>query len=226
MNREERGILVGMVMGDGCLRVRKRYESGRENQTVTLLQISHSIKQVDYLRYKAERVSNILGGRSKVTYYDVKLKGHSAAYKMARTIKVSKYFEQLRGWIYPTGKKEINSRVLDMLTPEGLTLWYLDDGHTKWSWNKEGNITAAQSLWAVCLPVPQISLLQEYLFDVYGFDSQMVMVNSSNMLNFKSKVSHEMREMFRSYTPDSMLYKICPTSARLPPRLRRDEDIV
>lgn len=41
-----------------------------------------------------------------------------------------RYFRVLYKWLYPNGKKIIGSKYLDYLTPEGLAIWYMDDGST------------------------------------------------------------------------------------------------
>lgn len=61
MNKENRGVLVGLVLGDGCLRT---YKHDTNNSVRSVLIMKHSIKQKEYLEHKAEVVLSILGGKS------------------------------------------------------------------------------------------------------------------------------------------------------------------
>lgn len=200
--------MIGFVIGDGCLRVRKRYEEGRRDQTQTILQISHSIKQLDYLQYKAKRINDILGGKSKFTYYDVVLKGRDKPYKMVRLVKANKYFDLLRRWIYPFGKKLITPHLLEHCNHETLAYWFLDDGNTNWGdlnfEYKRGN----SSSLAISKDINEAQLISSWLKDVFNLDTKPFHNNSIYSLRFTVKSTRDLHELIEAFVPVSMQYKV------------------
>lgn len=120
---ELRGTVIGMLLGDGYVEVKKTSPRGR-------FVIKHSRKQGEYCKYKMERLSELV----KVEYTI-----SEGQYLDARTNKIyqhtvgktrtHRYFKKIRDLIYPNGTKKITRNILDYLTPEGLSYWYMDDGY-------------------------------------------------------------------------------------------------
>lgn len=212
MNDEERGAIIGMVMGDGCIRIRKRYEERRKEQAQTLFQCSHSIKQLPYAQHKADRLNQILGGRAKMSFYDVKLKGHEATpYRMCRFVKVNKYFQHLRDWLYVDGKKVITKRMLDWLTLEGLAYLYFDDGNADWWKRNDGSITSVQVSIAICRPVHECDMFLGWLEQKLNIRATLGIVNNNNYVRMKTQEAVKLFAAIGSFAPSCMLYKVNPT---------------
>ena len=211
MNDEERGAIIGMVMGDGCIRIRKRYEEYRKNEAQTLFQCSHSIKQLPYAQFKAGRLNQILGGKAKMTFYETKLKGRDTAYRMCRFVKINKYFQHLRDWLYIDNKKVITQRMLDWLTLEGLTYLYLDDGNADWWKRTDGSITSVQVSIALCRPIPECDMFLGWLQQKLGIQATIGLVNGNNYIRLKTQEAKKLFSAVGPFTPSSMLYKVNPT---------------
>lgn len=210
MNEQERGAIIGMVMGDGCIRIRKRYEEYRKDQAQALFQCSHSIKQLPYAQHKADRLNEILGGKAKMAYYDVKLKGRTEVYKQCRFVKVNKYFQHLRDWLYVDGKKIITSRMLDWLSLEGLAYLYLDDGCADWWKRVDGSITSVQISIAICRPVQECDLFLGWLQQQVGIEGKLGFANKHNYIRLKTQEAVKLFAAIHKYVPSSMLYKVDP----------------
>lgn len=210
MNDEERGAIVGMVMGDGCVRIRKRYEEHRKEQAQALFQCSHSIKQLPYAEHKRDRLNEILGGTAKMSYYDAKLKGREIPYRMCRFVKANKYFQHLRDWLYVDGKKVINTRVLDWLSIEGLAYWYLDDGCADWWKRVDGSITSVQVNIAICRPVHECDMFMGWLKENLDVNSKLGYTNNNNYVRLKTQDAVKLFAAVTKYVPKSMLYKVNP----------------
>lgn len=208
MNRNEQAALIGFVIGDGCLRTRARYEKGREDQVQTILQISHSIKQLEYLQYKADRINGILGGRSKLTYYDVTLKGRDKPYRMVRLVKASKYFDLLKRWCYPFGKKLITPFLLEHCSKETLAYWFLDDGSTSWGdyegIKKRGN----SSSLCISKDLNEAQLVSTWLKARFNLDTKPYLNNTVYSLRFTVASTKLLHDMIEEFTPACMMYKV------------------
>jgi hypothetical protein len=115
MNEDRRAIVLGMVFGDGHISRDTRC------MTATLI-IRHSEKQRSYAEYKARLLTNILGGVLP-TVRSIDNNGYPGCIFK----KTHKYLRILQGWLY-TGGKKVLSPYIKWLTPEGLAIWYMDDG--------------------------------------------------------------------------------------------------
>lgn len=230
VSNTDRGAIVGMVLGDGCIRRRKRYEEGRETQIQTLFQCSHSIRQLPYAEHKRDRLNAILGGKAKMTFYDVHLPKLGKSYRTCRFVKTGKYFENLREALYVEGKKIITPKLLNWLSMEGLAYYYLDDGCADWWKRVDGAVSSVQVTLAVCRPVHECDILIGWLQDKLGIESRITITNTHNYLRIKTQSARKLFDAIRPYVPHSMLYKIDPNYVshehQAPGKLRTGEDIV
>lgn len=113
MNSELRGLLVGMTLGDGYL---------KERNTSVSLVIKHSARQRDYLQHKADLIGRALR-TSPPRISDI----DNSGYPGVVLHKTHRYFRVLRKWLYVAGRK-VPSNLIRFLTPQGLALWFMDDG--------------------------------------------------------------------------------------------------
>lgn len=121
MDKEQKALLIGLVLGDGYLNVRRdtRWKSAFHSS----LKLVHSEKQKEYLEWKASLLQSILGGnKPKVTNFN------NSGYPGVRLTKSNKYFRVLKRYLYVDGKKTIPRKALDRLTPKALAIWWMDDG--------------------------------------------------------------------------------------------------
>lgn len=112
-----KGLLIALIIGDGYLRPDSQ------------LAIEHSAKQFEYVLYKKELVEKILGcvpiNLRKRSRLDKRTNKIYTGYSF---VKGHRYFHILRRFIYPNNKKTLSKAVLNFLTPQGLAIWYMDDG--------------------------------------------------------------------------------------------------
>lgn len=119
----ENGMLMGMLLGDASLTNRKD----------SRIRMDHSMKQIDYLKYKSEMLKsfgyeNSIRERPRL----VKGKEYQTAYLHTNT---SDLLRKLRGIWYVDGKKVLPLYLND-LDLTGLAIWFMDDGGVESSlWN-------------------------------------------------------------------------------------------
>lgn len=101
-NEKDIKILNGLIIGDGCLR--------KTNN----LKITHSIKQKEYVEYKAKLLHSIFGGKDiKLYYYKTSYNyNHNGVHEKrycdtCEICKGSKHFKELYDKIYINGHKTI-----------------------------------------------------------------------------------------------------------------------
>ncbi len=161
-------MLVGMALGDGWINVRRRvrkingrgypYES-RE------LMVRHSVAQADYCEHKASLVRKALNRSCSMSYFD---HGPGKKYKGCGFTVSHPYFGQLKTVCYPGGRKTFTARALEMLTVEGLALWYMDDGSVGRNVNKEGRVTSVSTDIATMCSKEEAETIKCYFLDHHG----------------------------------------------------------
>jgi hypothetical protein len=166
MNKVDRGIITGMVFGDGCLRVRDRIKDGKYSYVQSELRIKHSYKQRAYLEYKAELIRKIFGGNATVKDTTVVINGET--HNQVLFSKSNNYFKTLKSVIYPNGVKTFTKQSLSYLTPHGIAIWYMDDGSAHVNYNKEGWVSSCFTCIATCCSLPEVELIVDYFDSNHG----------------------------------------------------------
>ena len=110
--KEDRDLIISMIFGDGYLNPQG------------YLSIRHALKNKDYVEWKYQ----LLKSKFNVTLpYYVSNNGYGAYELRTKTYRFIKLYRKV---IYGTGRKKIsNFKLLNKLTPLGLAIWYMDDGH-------------------------------------------------------------------------------------------------
>jgi len=118
-------IILGSLLGDGCIPKR----TGRAKSFT--LSWEHSLKQEEYAIWKAEK--------SKIEYNIYKRsrldKRTNKTYHSITVYSTGIDFKEFRNLIYPLGIKIAPKKVLDMLTPLSIAVWFCDDGSMYYNGN-------------------------------------------------------------------------------------------
>jgi len=206
MNSTKRGILYGIAIGDGSIHKKKD-----GNCTI---QFTHSEKQKDYAEYKANKVNSLLGGKkNKANRYEANTKyGHIVYYKYGKS---HKYCNQMRGVLYPYGKKTYTRKLLDFLNPEGIAIWYMDDGGLSKSFrkNKEtGEITGCSCEMRISTycSLEEIETIIEYFKEVWDIQGKkrLSKKHGNYYLAFNTTESKKLELLIKPFMIESMYYKL------------------
>jgi len=236
MDKISRGAIIGMVLGDGCLNYRIKYGKDKEGvpkykYEETLLRIGHSTKQEDYCIFKRDRIHSIFGGKlNKLTENTHKL-SNSKTYKTVSFCRTDKYFRILHRWIYSNdGKKYFSRKILNMLTPEGLAYWFMDDGTCGKNLNRQGEVSSTWITISTYCSEEEADTILEYFKEVWDIQAKKGFCKRTKafIIRFNTKETRLFAKIVSPYIIDSMQYKIeyikyQDTSAKL---LLEDEDIV
>lgn len=196
MNRGERALLVGMSLGDGYINIKHE------------LRIKHSRVQRPYIEYKADLLKKIFGGKCEIVDYEVVLKSNGKTYLQSRILKSNKYFKQIRGWLYKDGNKVISRRILNMLNPEALAIWYMDDGSMGRNKNKHGKISSVYTMLNTQCSDGEADIIIEYFKEIYNIQSVKGFSKGAYIIRFNTKASHDFIALIEYYIVPSMKYKI------------------
>lgn len=212
MNKNDRAALIGMLLGDGSLRLHSYIKKdGKESQYVEM-QITHCERQREYLEHKAKRLTNILGGKHvKVKEYNSKTKFSSG--KIYKVHKCDSYFRQVHRWLYSRDRKKYFTRkVLDFLTPEGIAYWYMDDGGLSKTKNKRWSCEMRISTY---FSEQEADVFIQYFHDVWGITAKKrlskkhgtyyMCFNTKESVKFEALISPYILPMFNYKLPSSWI---------------------
>ncbi|MBI2058068.1 MAG: hypothetical protein HYT63_03785 [Candidatus Yanofskybacteria bacterium] len=124
MNKEEKDILIGSLLGDGCLRIMNKC-------IVPAFSVSHSEIQKDYVFWKYEKLKRWVRTapwkEERVYHKDRSRKTFSWRFQTLS----NDAFTELWKTFYPNGKKIIPGNLTYLLqdSPLALAVWLMDDGN-------------------------------------------------------------------------------------------------
>lgn len=210
MNKQKRGILVGMLLGDGYIRLtRHKCKNGKISKYAEL-KIGHSEKQLRYLQWKASKLHSILGGKPfKILECHTTL-SNGKKYSSFEIRRQHKYFKFLHRIAYSnSGKKHFTRKLLDYLTPEGIAYWFQDDGSLVKNYNNAGEVSSFQiRLYTYCSK-QECETMQKYFNEVWNIHFNIKKHTGKEQYNLRAntKEANKFLKLVYSYKVPSMEYK-------------------
>ena len=204
MNKIDRGVLYGMVFGDGNLYLPK----GQVNYSLT---IGHGPNQLTYLEHKTNLLHSIFGGkRPVVSDYSSFNKTTEKFYTNIQVRKTDTYFNQIHKNVYATGKKEYTKQSLNYLTDHGLALWFMDDGSGVVSKNKNGDKCGCMIRMSTYCTHEEALIIQSWFKETYNLSCVFDIDKRNNRysIRFKTQDSKIFANIVKPYIIPSMMYKI------------------
>jgi len=116
-NKDSRDLLISMLLGDGTI----------SNNNV--FKLSHGYKQKEYLEWKINLLNNHGIKNNGLKEY-ISTKGYNIGDKVYYTqLSIKPFIKLLRRIVYKPKKNYAKRQLLNRLTPLGIAIWYMDDGH-------------------------------------------------------------------------------------------------
>lgn len=115
---KQKSVIIGNVLGDGYL-----HPNTNDNY---YLNMTHSIKQIDYLEWKKSMLSPFVVSESP---YRREHNGFgSKTTLISYNTVIHPWLRELRHMFYIDGKKVISPSILNMVDELALAVWFMDDG--------------------------------------------------------------------------------------------------
>ncbi len=201
LSDQQREVVLGSLMGDGCLSppVRQDSESAR-------LRIGHGAQQSAYLDWKVSLLENIPHSRT--------LNSKGAVFADFSPLAE---LHELRSTVYlGDGKKFLSEEYLKGLTPLSLAIWYMDDG--SFSLRSKGlqqRTQGGSGRIEICVEAmsegSQVRL-RDYLHDTHGLDVRLRKAGAAAkaVLVFSTAATAKFQELVAPYIAPCMEYKLLP----------------
>jgi hypothetical protein len=187
LSEEERLVIIGSLLGDGCLERNGKYFR---------LQITHSIKQKDYLVWKMDKLKNLTNG--KIYIYKTSCRFRT------KTLPIFKKFYRM---FYVNGVKRIPSNIHTLLKNDlVLSVWFMDDGNIRKIKDKVyGYYLNTQGFSRE----DNIKLIKAF-YEVYGLGLLPLENKNKIRLYIPGYYVKEFREKINKYIISSLRYKLWP----------------
>lgn len=178
---EARRALLGTIIADGSL-CRARKVSYRNK---CYLEITHTSKNLDYLKEVKAIIEDILNIPCKITEHNKRTKGKE--YFLYRLITSStEGFKNLRDQLYDSNRiKRLPKEIVDSFTDISLLLMYLDDGTLRVRYY-EGTSKLREARISLCLDsftYNEMLYLQKFLLDRYNIKTGIYRHSKNMELN-------------------------------------------
>lgn len=198
LTKLQRSLIVGSLLGDGYI---AQPSPGKGNPTLC---IQHSDSQLDYLLWKAERLRE--AGFDNIGIYRVR----NGRYKAHRIIvPLGDYGKILRHQFYPNGNKTITRHLLNMLTAEGIAIWYMDDGGICIHKKKDGSIKGREVHIAThAFTYEEHVIIKRYLDVVWNVQAKIYRDRNWYRLAFNATEGRKFLDIVRPYIHPSLSYKV------------------
>lgn len=224
MNRQDRGALVGMVLGDGYIRTQSAADNRAKRSVSPQLYIAHSVDQKRYLQWKAGILNRVLGGKVTVRHYDYRhLPGGS---KKVQVVKSAPYLGTLKGMMYQNGVKKVTRQVLDMLTVQGIAIWFMDDGSYRMNRRDDGSVSSISLELSTEVTKDEALEIQKYFWERHNIEWKLTYNKRTTYWSMRTNTENarKLAQLIGGELVPSMRYKIaCVHQLKSQERLAPDK---
>ncbi len=218
MNKTKRAIIIGMILGDGCIKTKPHTLQDGTKKTYFEMSISHCPKQLRYLQWKASKLHSIFGGKPwKISGASTTIKSNNKTYEAFRISKQHPYFKLLHRWIYSNnGKKFYTRNLLDKLSPEGIAYWYMDDGSLVTQRNNAGEISSFSIRLYTYTSLEEAEIIRTYFKEVHSLEFRISKYTGKEQYNLRcgTKEGIKFLSLIQKYKSPDMEYKFLEPRAR------------
>lgn len=160
INKESRNLLIAMLLGDGTI----------SNNYV--FKLSHGYKQLEYLKWKHRLLKNYGLKNSGIKEY-ISSNGYNKGNKVYYIqLSINPFIKLLRRIFYKSKKIIGNRKILNRLTPLGIAIWYMDDGHINIRKTKN-RIHGFYIKISLCEPKEEVQVIIDYFKEVWNINFYM-----------------------------------------------------
>jgi len=194
MENQKKSLLIALSIGDG--HISKRNDN-------YYLEISHSIKQLQYLKYKVKLIQNILGITPKIK---ISFTDKTKKFKRCRIRIKHPYLKFIYKSMYKNTNKIISEQQLNKVNLLGFSLLFMDDGSRTILKNKLGEQRAVNIYLSLMFDFKLI----KWIKSSFGVQFRIGKVNTKKYYRLVcgTKEGRKLQKIMSKYLIKSMQYKL------------------
>lgn len=198
INRRGRDLIIACSLGDGCI--------SKQGQ----LMFNHSWKQYEYAlwKYNLLRHNGVKMGNFRRKECTNGYLSNTIQYRYNGN--VTMFNKVLRRVMYKDGKKQYKRKLLNRLTPQGLAIWFMDDG-TILRRKYKGQYKGFYLRISTYCSSDQADVIIKYFNEEYNIHPTKVCEHSKGDLytiNFGAKEGKKLIDIIKPYMCPAMMYKV------------------
>ena len=191
LTSRQREILVGLLLGDGCLET--------QNNGVTYrLKIEHCLAQNDYVNWLYDIYKDWVMTPPQIKQKNGETITQNVWFNTVSHIALRYYGKQF----YPQGKKILPKYISRLLKPLTLAIWFMDDGSLK-SKDHRTLILNTQGF-----TIKEVEMLQKALKDKYSIEAQLRKQKDGTQLMMVRESAVEFARIISPYLLPQFAYKL------------------
>ena len=192
LNKTQREILIGLMLGDGHLETQN---GGRTYR----LKVEQSLRKKEYVLWLYEKFSDFVLTKPKIKE---KIRNGAKTKNFYFSTLSHGTFRFYAKQFYGNGKKVIPKIIGKFLTPLALAIWFMDDGSIKSKKHK------AKILNTQCFSKKEVLFLVRILNDKFGIKSKLRAQKDGWQIYILSESVDNFGKLIEKYIIDSMRYKL------------------
>ena len=194
LNVEQRNIIVGSILGDGCLETQSNGRTYR-------LKIEQSLLHKDYVDWLYAKLKNLVLTEPREKKKRIMEKKYQNYGFQTISCGNLRFFAQ-QFYDKNSKNKKIPKNIGRLLNPLALTVWFMDDGQIK---SKKHRALLINSQ---CFSKNDLKLLQDALKNKFGIETTLKKEKTGYRIYLLSKTIHKFLAVIKPYIIPSMEYKL------------------
>jgi len=192
LNKIQREILIGLILGDGHLETQNNGKTYR-------LKVEQSADKAEYVNWLYENFENFVLNKPKIKD---KIRNKVETKNIWFSTLSHGSFRFYAQQFYAGGKKVIPKIIEKLLTPLGLAVWFMDDGSIKSKFHK------AKIINTQCFSKKEVLLMIKVLKNKFEISAKLRYQKDGYQIYILSKSADKFKEIIKPYIVDCMKYKL------------------
>lgn len=157
LSKEQKSLLIALLIGDGTI----------SNNYV--FKLSHAIEQKEFLEWKVRLATSVGFKLNGVKEY-ISTCGYNTGKKVVYSqFSINPTIKALRRTVY-IPKKTLTRNLLNWLTPQGIAIWYMDDGCINVNTSKQRSSIQYTIRIATCVQENIANMIISYFKEKWNID--------------------------------------------------------
>ena len=154
LSKEQKSLLIALLIGDGTI------------SSNYVFKLSHSAHQKEFLEWKVKLASNVGFKLNGIKEYTSKCGYNIGKEVLYSQFSINPTIKALRRTVY-VPKKTLTRRLLNWLTPQGIAIWYMDDGCINVNTSKQRSSIQHTIKIATCVDEDTVNVIIAYFAEVW-----------------------------------------------------------
>lgn len=197
LSKEQKSILIALLIGDGTI------------SSNYVFKLSHSTHQRAFLEWKINLLNTLGIKNNGIKEYVSKAGYNEGKQVLYSQMSINPTIKALRRTIY-TPKKTLSRKLLNWLTPLGLAIWYMDDGHINVNTSSQRSSIQHTIKIATCVDESTANMILQYFKEVWNITFRLFREGKGTFSVASSSEAdcENFIKLVKPYIIPSLLYKI------------------